>query len=247
MNTALELRDVSKHYGSGATEFAALQRANLIVDVGEMVAIMGPSGSGKSTLLTIAGGLETPTSGHVIVNGIDISAMNRDQRATFRRRAVGYVFQDLNLLVALTAAENVSLPLELDGMSARRAHDMALAALDRVGMAHKAQSFPDDMSGGERQRTAIARAIVETPPQEKSSKRAGRLLLADEPTGALDSVNGDAIMRILSKACSAGAAVVIVTHDAQLAAWADRIVFLRDGCIVDTTTVPDQYIMPMAL
>jgi putative ABC transport system ATP-binding protein len=149
--------------------------------------------------------------------------------------------------------------LELDGMSARGARNLALAALEQVGMVAKAKSFPDDMSGGERQRTAIARAIVESPntgSQTKRSRRSGRtsetadpnrhaarLLLADEPTGALDSVNGDVIMRILSSACSHGAAVVIVTHDAHLAAWADRIVFLRDGRIVDTTSLPDSLLV----
>jgi putative ABC transport system ATP-binding protein len=239
MSGALELQNVTKVYKSGRTEFVALHPTTLTIAGGELVAIMGPSGSGKSTLLTIAGGLETPTSGTILVNGVDTSAMSRDQRATFRRRSVGYVFQDLNLLTALTCEENVSLPLELDGVSARHARKLAHAALEQVGMMSKAKSFPDDLSGGERQRTAIARAIVESPSGgSKSSERASRLLLADEPTGALDSVNGDVIMRILSAACRRGAAVVIVTHDAHLAAWADRIVFLRDGRIVDATAAP---------
>jgi putative ABC transport system ATP-binding protein len=231
MNAALELRDVSKIYGVAPTEFCALRNANLSVRHGELVAIMGPSGSGKSTLLTIAGGLESATSGSVEVAGQDITAMSRDERATFRRRSIGYVFQELNLLAALTAAENVALPLEFDGMSARAARVLATAALERVGVADKARCFPDSLSGGERQRVAIARAVI-----QGSANSASRLLLADEPTGALDSVNGEGIMKILTTACHDGAAGVIVTHDAHLAAWADRIVFLRDGVIVDSTS-----------
>ena len=243
MNPALELRGISKVYGAGPNEFTALGDMDLVVESGELVAVMGPSGSGKSTLLTIAGGLELPSSGQVLVHGRDLSAMSRDERATLRRRSVGYVFQELNLLATLTAAENVALPLELDGMSTRAARAAALAALDKVGVADKAGRFPDDLSGGERQRVAIARAIVAaTGAAGRSGERAEagadngrRLLLADEPTGALDSVNGEAVMVILRKACRDGAAGVIVTHDAQLAAWADRIVFLRDGRVIDTT------------
>jgi putative ABC transport system ATP-binding protein len=232
---ALELQSITKTFGSGTNLFTALQDADLVVEQGELVAVMGPSGSGKSTLLTISGGLETPTSGAVIVGGIDLSAMSRDQRSTFRRKSIGYVFQDLNLLSSLTAAENVALPLELDGISTKRARSIAIAALERVDVHHKADDFPDDLSGGERQRVAIARALVESP----NSSTPPRLLLADEPTGALDSVNGEAIMSILATACNRGAAGVIVTHDAQHATWADRIVFLRDGRIVDSTVRSD--------
>jgi putative ABC transport system ATP-binding protein len=233
MSAALELRDVTKTYGAAPNELCALRAANLVVEPGELVAIMGPSGSGKSTLLTIAGGLESATSGSVDVAGQDITSMTRDERATFRRRSIGYVFQELNLLAALTAAENVALPLEFDGMSARQARTLALAALERVGVGDKARCFPDNLSGGERQRVAIARAVIQSP-----ANTAQRLLLADEPTGALDSVNGEAIMLILTAACRDGAAGVIVTHDAHLAAWADRVIFLRDGVVVDSTT-PD--------
>jgi putative ABC transport system ATP-binding protein len=230
MSAALELRDVTKTYGAAPNELCALRAANLVVEPGELVAIMGPSGSGKSTLLTIAGGLESATSGSVDVAGQDITSMTRDERATFRRRSIGYVFQELNLLAALTAAENVALPLEFDGMSARQARTLALAALERVGVGDKARCFPDNLSGGERQRVAIARAVIQSP-----ANTAQRLLLADEPTGALDSVNGEAIMLILTAACRDGAAGVIVTHDAHLAAWADRVIFLRDGVVVDST------------
>ena len=228
MTSALELRQVSKVYGSGATEVRALRDVDLSVEPGELVAIMGPSGSGKSTLLTIAGSLETATSGQVLVDGVDLSSISHSDRAKMRRRAIGYVFQDFNLLPGLTAAENVSLPLELDGTGAKAARALVLQALEELGVAEQAPRFPDELSGGERQRVAIARAIV--------GER--RLLLADEPTGALDSVNGEAVMRLLRAATTRGVAGVVVTHEAHLASWADRVVFLRDGRVVDQTVAP---------
>ncbi|MGZ4619896.1 MAG: ABC transporter ATP-binding protein [Frankiaceae bacterium] len=223
--TALQLIQVSKVYGSGAAEVHALRGVDLTVEPGELVAVMGPSGSGKSTLLTIAGSLEEPSGGEVLVGGVALARLSRGQQAALRRRAIGYVFQDFNLLAGLTAAENVSLPLELDGQSVRTARSAALSALERLGLVERADSFPDDLSGGERQRVAIARAVV--------GER--HLLLADEPSGALDSVNGEAVMRLVRETCQAGVAGVVVTHDAQLASWADRVIFLRDGRIVDQT------------
>jgi putative ABC transport system ATP-binding protein len=193
-----------------------------------MVAVMGPSGSGKSSLLTIAGGLERPTSGTALVDGADLAGLSRPALARLRRRTVGYVFQDYNLLPGLTAAENVALPLELDGVPAKAARTAALAALGDLGLADKAGQFRDELSGGERQRVAIARAVV--------GER--RLLLADEPSGALDSANGEAVMRLLLAACRRGVGAVVVTHDAQLASWADRIMFLRDGRVADHTGPP---------
>jgi putative ABC transport system ATP-binding protein len=228
MTSALELRQISKIYGSGPTEVRALLDVDLSVERGELVAIMGPSGSGKSTLLTIAGSLEEPTAGQVLVGGLDIASVSRSQRAQMRRRAIGYVFQDFNLLPGLTALENVTLPLELDGVRARAARSTGLEALEELDVAEHADRYPDELSGGERQRVAIARAIV----GERS------LLLADEPTGALDSVNGEAVMRLLRAATQRGVAGVVVTHEAQLASWADRVVFLRDGHIVDQTAAP---------
>ena len=221
----LELESVSKVYGQEPTEVHALRDVDLTVEAGELVAIMGPSGSGKSTLLTIAGSLEEATHGDVKINGVTLSSMSRNERAALRRRSIGYVFQDFNLLAGLTAVENVTLPLELDGMSARAARSLGLEALEHLGVAELAERFPDELSGGERQRVAIARAIV--------GQRS--LLLADEPTGALDSVNGEAVMKLLRSACKRGLAGVVVTHDAQLAAWADRVVFVRDGRVVDQT------------
>jgi putative ABC transport system ATP-binding protein len=224
----LELRRVSKVYGQGPTQVQALRGVDLSVEGGELVAVMGPSGSGKSTLLTIAGSLEEPTSGEVLVEGAALAGMARNQRARLRRRAVGYVFQDFNLLAGLSAVENVALPLELDGVSAKAARPVGLAALAGLGLADRAARYPDELSGGERQRVAIARAVVGDR----------RLLLADEPTGALDSVNGEAVMRLLRAACQRGVAGVVVTHEAQLASWADRVVFLRDGRVVDQTAPP---------
>jgi len=223
--TALELRHVSKTYGNGAAEVHALDNVSFAVEPGALVAVMGPSGSGKSTMLTIAGSLEEATSGEVLVAGHPLSAMSRNERARLRRRSIGYVFQNFNLLAGLTAAENVAMPLELDGVSVRVARVSAMRALGELDMAGRAARFPDELSGGERQRVAIARAVV--------GER--RLLLADEPSGALDSVNAEAVMRLVRSACRGGVAGVVVTHDAQLASWADRVVFLRDGRISDQT------------
>jgi putative ABC transport system ATP-binding protein len=228
MTSALELRQVSKTYGSGASEVHALSAVDLSVERGELVAVMGPSGSGKSTLLTIAGSLEDPTSGQVLVNGVDLAAVSRSHRAKMRRRSIGYVFQDFNLLPGLTALENVTLPLELDGVRAKTAQTARMEALAELDLGEHADRYPDELSGGERQRVAIARAIV--------GERG--LLLADEPTGALDSVNGEGVMRLLRAATERGVAGVVVTHEAQLAAWADRVVFLRDGHVVDQTVAP---------
>jgi putative ABC transport system ATP-binding protein len=225
MTSALELREVSKAYGSGPTEVRALTDVDLSVARGELVAVMGPSGSGKSTLLTIAGSLEQASSGQVLVDGVDLATVSRPERARMRRRSIGYVFQDFNLLPGLTALENVTLPLELDGVRARAARATGVEVLEELGVAERADHYPDELSGGERQRVAIARAIV--------GERG--LLLADEPTGALDSVNGEGVMRLLRAATQRGVAGVVVTHEAQLASWADRVVFLRDGQVVDQT------------
>jgi putative ABC transport system ATP-binding protein len=197
MTSALELRRVTKIYGSGPTEVHALTDVCLSVDRGELVSVMGPSGSGKSTLLTIAGSLEDATSGQVLVDGVDLASVSRSDRAKLRRRSIGYVFQDFNLLPGLTALENVTLPLELDGVGAKDARAPGLNALEELDVAEHADRYPDELSGGERQRVAIARAIV--------GERG--LLLADEPTGALDSVNGEAVMRRLRAATHRGSRV----------------------------------------
>jgi putative ABC transport system ATP-binding protein len=219
---------VTKVYGEGLNQVHALSDIILSVEEGSLVAVMGASGSGKSTLLTIAGSLEDPTSGDVLIGGVALSSMSRNDKARMRRRSVGFVFQDYNLLAGLSAVENVSLPLELDGLTAKKARAAGMAALEELGLADRASSYPDQLSGGERQRVSIARAVV--------GER--RLLLADEPSGALDSANGEAVMRLVLAACRRGVAAVVVTHDAQLASWADRVVFLRDGHVVDQTMPP---------
>ena len=221
--TILELRKVTRTHGKGAAEVHALRGVDLVVRAGELVAVMGPSGSGKSTLLSLAGGLDTPSGGEVVVQDTPLSSQSKAQLAAIRRRSVGYVFQDYNLIPALTAAENVALPRELDGVSARKARVEAIAALEEMGLRAEADRFPDEMSGGQQQRVAIARALI--------GER--RLILTDEPTGALDTETGETVLRLLRKRCDEGAAGVLVTHEARHAAWADRIVFIRDGLIVD--------------
>ncbi len=225
----LSLQNVVRVHGKDtAVPVHALRGVSIDVRVGELVAVMGPSGSGKSTLLHVAGGLDQTTSGDVVIDGVSIAGLSIKARAALRRRSVGYVFQDLNLVPALTAIENVMLPRELDGVSTRQSRREAMAALEEVGVRELADRFPDEMSGGQQQRVAIARALV--GPR--------RLVLADEPTGALDSLTGESIMRVLRTRVDAGAAGLLVTHDAQHASWADRVVFLRDGEVVDETHGP---------
>ncbi|MEV0809500.1 ABC transporter ATP-binding protein [Micromonospora sp. NPDC050200] len=221
----LDLREVHRTHGGGEAAVHALRGVSLTVHPGELVAVMGPSGSGKSTLLALAGGLDSPTAGEVRVEGQSLGALDRRELARLRRRRIGYVFQDLNLLGSLTAAENVALPLELDGVGVRPARQAALTALDEVGLTGLGGRFPDQMSGGQQQRVAIARALV--------GER--RLVLADEPTGALDSQTGEAVLHLLRRRVDAGAAGVLVTHEARHAGWADRVIFLRDGVLVDST------------
>jgi putative ABC transport system ATP-binding protein len=222
----LELRAVTKRYGAGPTEVRALTEVDLAVDAGELVAVMGPSGSGKSTLLHLAGALEEPTAGRVLVHGRDVDQLGTSGVAALRREQVGFVFQRLNLIPTLTAVENVSLPLELDGAKVRVARTEAEEALRSVGIEGPLDRFPDDLSGGQQQRVAIARALV----GERS------LLLCDEPTGALDSLTADSIIELLaSVAADRRCAVVLVTHEPRFASWADRIVRMRDGEVVSET------------
>jgi len=226
----LSFAGVSRVYRSGETQVHALNDLTLEVAAGELVAVMGPSGSGKSTLLAIGGGLDLPTAGQVRVQGVALEGLSATALAGLRRDLIGYVFQDFNLVSGLTAAENVALPRELAGMSVRAARAEALAALSEVGLEGEADRFPDQLSGGQQQRVAVARALI--------GQR--RLLLADEPTGALDSATGQAVLELIRSRVDAGAAGVLVTHEARFASWADRIVFLRDGRMVDTTGEPDR-------
>lgn len=225
----LQMTSVGRVHGRGEASVTALTGIDLTIRTGDFTAVMGPSGSGKSTLLHLAGGLDTPTSGTVTVAGKDIGALSVTGRAALRRRNVGYVFQDFNLLPTLTAGENVSLPMELDGLRRKQARREALAVLAEVGLSNLVDRFPDEMSGGQQQRVAIARALV--------GER--RLVLADEPTGALDSTTGELVLALLRARADAGAAIVLVTHEARHAAWADRVVFLRDGRMIDTAGADD--------
>lgn len=224
----------SRTYGTGRTAVQALHPLDLEIRTGELVAIMGPSGSGKSTLLSLAGALDRPTTGRVSMLGRDVSDLSPKEGAAMRRQAVGFVFQELNLLPGLTAIENVALPLELDGTKLGSARDVATSALEDVGLGGLAERFPDDLSSGEQQRVAIARAFVGSR----------RVLLADEPTGALDSVAGEKVMRLLRRHCDAGRTAVLVTHDAAHAGWADRVLFLRDGCVASTSGTPHDATFP---
>ncbi|PRB19267.1 ABC transporter ATP-binding protein [Microbacterium sp. MYb62] len=223
--TLLRLVGVTQQYGHGATAVSALSGVDLEVGRGELVAVMGASGSGKSTLLAIAGGLAKPTTGEVVIEGEYLSEQTPAQVARLRRRSLGFVFQDFNLIPTLTAIENVTLPLELDGFRTSVARRAGKDALDSVGLGDRSDSYPDDLSGGQQQRVAIARAVV----------GGRRLILADEPTGALDSVTGELVLRMLRSRVDAGAGGILVTHEARHAAFADRIVFLRDGRIIDET------------
>jgi putative ABC transport system ATP-binding protein len=223
MTAVLELRGVTKVHRRGTETVHALRAIGLEVAAGELVAVMGPSGSGKSSLLNVAGGLDRASSGQVWVERAAVTSMSNQELAELRRRAVGYVFQELNLISGLTALENVALPLELDGRRPGPARAAGAAALAAVGAQAIADRFPDELSGGQQQRVAIARALVGDR----------RLILADEPTGALDSAGGEQILAVLRQRCDEGAAALVVTHQARHAAWADRVLFLRDGALVD--------------
>ncbi len=215
----LSLRRVGKTHGSGAQRVDALVDVDLDLMSGELVAVTGRSGSGKTTLLNLAGALDEPTTGEVIVEGRNLAVLSKNELAGVRRMSVGYVFQQFNLLPSLTAAENVSLPLELDGMKPAEARGFAEISLAELGLAGMEDRYPDQLSGGEQQRVAIARGLV--GPRS--------VLLADEPTGALDEATSESILRALRARCDDGAAALLVTHEPAYAAWADRVVRLRDG------------------
>lgn len=219
---ALDLQEVTRIHRDGPDEVRALDAVSLTVEPGRLLAVMGPSGSGKSTLLNIAGTLDAPTHGRVLIDGVDVAGMSRDARADIRREHLGYVFQDFNLLPTLTVAENIALPLELGGAGAAARREAARAALAELGLEALAGRFPAECSGGQRQRIAIARALV--------GRR--RLILADEPTGALDTTTAEQVLAVLRGRVDAGAAAVLVTHEPRFAAWADEVIQLRDGRIL---------------
>ncbi len=219
----IETRDLRKHYGDGEARTEVLHGIDLQVNQGEMLAIMGPSGSGKSTLLHLLGGVDTPSQGQVLLEGIDMASLNDDQRTLKRRRRLGFIFQQFNLLPTLTAEENVALPLLLDGVPSAEAARRAAEVLELVNVGHRRSHIPSTMSGGEQQRVAVARALVIEPA----------LLLADEPTGNLDSKNGASVANMLRRLVDERHhTIIMVTHDPKMAKMADRLVMIQDGLIV---------------
>ena len=225
MTETLKLTDVSHDYGHGDLRVRALDSVSLTVRAGELIAVMGPSGSGKSTLLGIAGGLEHPSSGEVVVDGTPLRSLGATALAGVRRRSVGFIFQNYNLIPILTVLENVAVPLELDDWPRARALETSRQVLAEFGLLELADFYPENLSGGRQQRVAIARATAGRP----------RLILADEPTGALDSVTGESIMRLIRERVDAGATALVATHDARVAAWADHVLTLEDGRLCATT------------
>lgn len=222
----IEVKNLSKVYGAGDTAVVALDGVNLVIEEGKFVAVMGPSGCGKSTLLHLIGGLDSPSSGSVLIEGQDIAAMKDEQLTELRRRKMGFVFQFFNLIPVLSAAENAALPLILDGVKPKQATAKAMAWLEKNKLADRASHRPDELSGGQQQRVAISRAMVSEPV----------IILADEPTGNLDTRSSDEIASALRSLVSDyGRTVLMVTHDPRIAAYADRIIFLKDGKVVDDT------------
>ena len=224
----LEAIDVTKQYNMGEVTVTALHEVSFNVVKGEFVAVMGPSGSGKSTLLHLLGGLDEPSSGQITLAGHPITRLSDDDVTVVRRRMVGFIFQFYNLVPTLTAAENVALPLLIDGQRIEKHQEKIDGLLAMVGLAERRDHKPDQMSGGQQQRVAIARAFVNDP----------EIVLADEPTGNLDSQSGTAILELLRQSAEAlQQTIVMVTHDPRAASYADRVVFLKDGRIVQTLTI----------
>ena len=219
----IELKNASKQYRQGGREIVALRDISLHIGKGEFLSIMGPSGSGKSTLLNLMGGLDQPTSGEVFINNRPLHNISDNELTLIRRRHVGYIFQFFNLLPLLTAAENVGLPLLLDGVPFSRIKPMAVALLEKVGLGQRIEHRPEQLSGGEMQRVAIARALITTPA----------VILADEPTGNLDSHTSEEIFLLLKALNDHGQTIVIVTHDSKAAAYGTRIITLKDGALAE--------------
>jgi putative ABC transport system ATP-binding protein len=218
------LEAVSKIYRTGNIEVRALDHVDLQIHQGEMIAIMGHSGSGKSTMMNILGCLDAPTEGNYLLDGVDVVSLNDKQLAKIRNRKIGFVFQSFNLIPRTTAARNVELPLVYAGISGRRAR--AIAALEQVGLGNRATHLPNELSGGQQQRVAIARALVTDPS----------MILADEPTGALDSTSTQDIMKLLVELNDGGRTIVIITHEDDVAAYASRVVTLEDGRVISDAT-----------
>lgn len=221
MSTLIEIRDICKVYNPGENEVRALDGVSLQIEHGEYVAIIGQSGSGKSTLMNMLGCLDIPSSGTYILNGCDVSHMTDDELSDVRNKEIGFIFQGFNLIAALTALENVELPLIYRGVPKKERERLSVAALEKVGLGHRMDHKPSEMSGGQQQRVAIARAIAQAPP----------IILADEPTGNLDSASSREIIEILKELHKDGRTVILITHDNEIAAQAKRVIKIRDGKI----------------
>jgi putative ABC transport system ATP-binding protein len=217
----IETRDLWKTYVMGEEEIHALRGVSIAIESGEYVAIMGPSGSGKSTLMNLIGCLDTPSKGSYLLNGKEVASMNDDELARIRNEEIGFVFQTFNLLPRATALHNVELPLVYAGIPSRERQDRARGALEKVELIQRAMHRPNELSGGQRQRVAIARALVNNPS----------ILLADEPTGNLDSKTGNEIMQVFDRLHQGGNTIILVTHEADIAAYAHRVISIRDGQI----------------
>lgn len=221
MSVLIQVEDICKIYNPGVNEVRALDHVSLTVDTGEYLAIIGQSGSGKSTLMNMLGCLDVPTSGKYILDGKDVSHLTDDELSDIRNQEIGFIFQGFNLIPSFTALENVELPLLYRGVAKKERHDLAVAALAKVGLADRMQHKPSEMSGGQQQRVAIARAIAQAPP----------VILADEPTGNLDSASSQEIIRILKELHKEGRTVILITHDNEIAAQARRVIRIKDGRI----------------
>lgn len=221
MSALIEIQDMHKIYNPGENEVRALDGVSLQIEKGEFVAIIGQSGSGKSTLMNMLGCLDTPTSGTYILNGCDVSGMSDDELSDIRNQEIGFIFQGFNLIAALTAVENVELPLIYRGVGKRERQELSVKALSKVGLGHRLDHRPSEMSGGQQQRVAIARAIAQAPP----------VILADEPTGNLDSGSSKEILEILKELHEDGRTVILITHDNEIAAQAKRVIKIKDGKI----------------
>ena len=230
----IEIKDMTKDYSLGNNIVVpALKNINLKIDKNEYVAIMGPSGSGKSTLMNILGCLDTPTTGHYYFNDTDISAFDDDELSAMRNREIGFIFQNFNLLPRLNSLQNVELPLVYAGVPPQERRERAIRALERVQLANRMDHKPSELSGGQRQRVAVARALVTNPG----------ILLADEPTGALDSKTGEEMMRLFHELHSEGNTIIVITHEQEIANYANRNIFIKDGIISSDMINPNPTIV----
>lgn len=221
----IEIKDIGKDYTSGGVTVSAIKKIDIFVDDGEFISIMGQSGAGKSTLLSILGGLNHPTRGKVLVDTIDVYSLSSEQRADFRSEYLGFVFQSFQLIPYLTVKENIKLPMAITGIKSRDQEEMAVAVLDKVGLGDKENRLPDQLSGGEQERVAIARAIVNKPP----------ILLADEPTGNMDSKTAGEVLSLLTRLNREGQTIIMVTHNPDMCRYAGRTIQIRDGeCVLDS-------------